>query len=352
MRNTMLKKFLAVTVLAAFASTVGAIGIGNVNVRSSLGQSLNVEIEILAASPQERESLSVKLGSARDSERSNLPSGAASAGGLRVSIERRANGEPYIRVTSVKPVLEPFVNLVIELSSVSGPVTREFAVLLDPPEYTPPRSVEAAPTPPVVQADINKPLAPPPAPSTQSDYGPIRPGETLSRIAAKVRPQNATLQQTMLGIFRHNPSAFINNNMNLIRAGHRLRIPAADQIAALPQADSAQALRTQTTAWAASRPAAAADAPTTSKPKTPPPPPPSKPAAAPAKAKDGGKPVVKLSSGNPGSKASSIEDRMRMLEEDLAARERALNDANERIKRLEKATAGSTGSPAAGERQK
>ena len=295
MRNTMLKKLLAITLLGAFASTAGAIGMGNVTVRSSLGQSLNVEIEILAASPQERESLSVKLGSARDHERSNLPSGAASAGGLRVSIERRANGEPYVRVTSLKPVLEPFVNLVIELSSVAGPVTREFAVLLDPPEYTPPRSVEAAL--PVAQPEISKPLAP--APSTESDYGPIRPGETLSRIAAKVRPQNASLQQTMLGIFRNNPSAFINNNMNLLRAGHRLRIPAADQIAALPQADSAQALRTQTTAWAASRAAAAADAPTTAQPQTPPPPPPSKPAAAPAKAQAVGKPVVKLSSGGP-----------------------------------------------------
>ncbi len=354
MRISALKNHFTAGLFALlFATGAGAVGMGNVNVRSSLGQNLDVEIEILSASPEERGTLSARLGTARDYERSSLPLGATTSAGIRVSIERRTNGDPFIRVTSIKPVLEPFINLMIELSSMSGPVTREFAVLLDPPEYTPPRSVVAAPAPPVAQPEVVKPAPPPPVQATESDYGPVRPGETLSRIAAKVRPQNATLQQTMLGIFRTNPAAFINNNMNLLKTGHRLRIPAADQIAALPQADSAQALRQQTTAWAANRPAAVADAPATPKPKAAPPPPPSKPAAPPAKSKEGGKPVVKLSSGNPGGKASSIEDRVRMLEEDLAARERALNDANERIKRLEKATAGAaSGSPAAGERQK
>jgi pilus assembly protein FimV len=350
MRNSALKKLVALAMLAAFASSVCAVGMGNVNVISSLGQNLNVEIEILSASPQERETLSAKLGAARAYERSSLSSGTAGSSGIRVTVERRPNGEPFIRVTSLKPVVEPFLNLVIELTSVSGPVTREFAVLLDPSEYTPPRSVETAP-PPVTGLETKK--QPLPVQPAESDYGPIRPGETLSRIAARVRPQNATLQQTMAGIFRNNPAAFINNNMNLLKAGHRLRIPPLDQMAALPQTDSAQALRTQTTAWAASRPAVAAEAPVTPKPAArPAPPPPSKPAA-PAKAKDSGKPVVKLSSGTPGGKGSSIEDRVRMLEEDLAARERALTDANERIKRLEKAASGSpAGSPAAGERQK
>jgi pilus assembly protein FimV len=349
MRTAALKKLFAFVILAFFASAVGAVGMGNVNVLSALGQNLNVEIEILSVSPQERDTLGAKLGSPRSYERSNLPLGAAGSSGIRVSIERRASGEPFIRVTSLKPIVEPFVNLVIELSSVSGPVTREFAVLLDPTEYTPPRSVEAAPKPAVAAAEVSKPVPPPPpVQAAESDYGPIRPGETLSRIAAKVRPQNATLQQTMVGIFRNNPAAFINNNMNLLKAGHRLRIPAPDQIAALPQADSAQTLRTHTTTWASNRPVVA-DAPSSSKPQAPPPPS-SKPTAT-AQAKDGGKPVVKLSSGTPAGKGSSIEDRLRMLEEDLAARERALTDANERIKRLEKAAAGSP-APAAGERPK
>ncbi len=343
MRNVAVKKLFALAILVLFSSAAGAVGMGNVNVLSSLGQTLNVEIEIISVSPQERDTLSAKLGSPRSYERSSLPMGAAGVSGVRVSLERRTNGEPYIRVTSAKPVLEPFINLVIELISVSGPVSREFAILLDPPEYTPPKSVEATPAPAVAAPEIKKPVPPPPpVQAAESDYGPVRPGETLSRIAAKVRPQNTTLEQTMLGIFRNNPAAFINNNMNLLKAGQRLRIPAADQIAALPQADSTQALRTHTTAWTSHRPVPTAEA-VAPKPRTPP----AEKQSVAAKPASGGKPVVKLSRGGVAGKDTSIEDRVRMLEEDLAARERALNDANERIKRLERAA---SGAPAAGER--
>ena len=334
-------RFFMFAVFVSLSSAASAVGIGTVNVLSSLGQTLLVEIEIISVSPQERDTLSASLGSPRSYERSSLPMGAAGVSGIRVSMERRANGEPYIRVTSIKPVLEPFINLVIELNSVSGPVSREFAVLLDPPEYTPPKSVEAAPAPVVAAPEAKKPAPPPPVQPVESDYGPVRPGETLSRIAAKVRPQHATLAQTMVGIFRNNPAAFINNNMNLLKAGQRLRIPAADQIAALPQADSAQALRTHTTAWSAHRSVPTAEA-VPPKPHTPPA---EKQAA--AKPAGGGKPVVKLSRGGIAGEDTSIEDRVRMLEEDLAARERALTDANERIKRLEKAA---SGTPTAGER--
>jgi len=344
MRSLAIKKLLAFAMLAIFASTASAVGMGRLNVLSSLGQILNVEIEIISVAAEDRGTLSAKLGSARAYERSTLPLGAAGSSGIRVSVEQRANGEPYIRVTSAKPVNEPVVNLLIELTSQSGPVTREFAVLLDPPELVAPRVVEAEPQPSVAAAAIKTP-APAPVSTPDTEYGPIRSGETLSRIAAKVRPQNATVEQTMLGIFRNNPAAFIKNNMNLLKAGHRLRIPAPDQITALPQADSTQALRAHITAWLSNRPAVATER-STPKPRIPPV---ERKAAVAAKTGDGGKPVLKLSHGATAGKDSSIEDRVRMLEEDLAARERALNDANERIKKLEKAA---TASPAAGERPK
>lgn len=349
MRSPVIKSLVSGVMLAVFASTAGAVGMGRLNVLSSIGQRLHVEIELISVSKDERGTLSAKLGSALAYERANLRMSAAAESGVRVSVEQRANGEPYLRATSARPINEPFVNLLIELMSLSGPVTREFPVLLDPPEITPAKSVEAESRPPLA---VVEPKPPAPAPvraadsETASAYGPIKRGETLSRIAAKVRPQNATLQQTMLGIFRNNPAAFINNNMNLLKAGHRLRIPDADQIAALSQAESVQALRTQTAAWASNRPAAAAEA-RAPQPQTPPA---EGKAAAAAPTGDRGKHVVKLSSGATAGKAPSSEDRVRMLEEDLAARERALNDANERIKRLERAASGVPA--AAAERQK
>ncbi len=312
------------------ASGASAVGMGRVNVLSSIGQRLLVEIEITSVTKEDRGTLSAKLGSARDYERANTVIGAAGSSGVRASVELRANGEPYIRVTSAHPVNEPFVNLVIELSSQSGPITREIAVLLDPPEITFARSADVAPP-------VATPRATTPAPAataiaaTDTEYGPVQRGDTLSRIAARVRPRNATLEQTMLGIFRHNPAAFINNNMNLLKVGHRLRIPGADELSSLPQKESAKELYDQTSAWTARR-VAPTDA-ITAKPRPAPAEP--KPVT-PAKSGGASKPVVKLSRGAVG-KDAPLEDRVRMLEEDLAARERALKDANERIKRLEQA---------------
>lgn len=351
MCSNVMKKLFVFSVLALFASMAQAVGMGRLNVLSALGQPLRVEIELLSVDKQELGTLNARLASPRAYERSNLPMGAAGSTGIRVSVEKRANGEPYIRVISTQPVNEPFVNLVIELSSLSGPVTREFAVLLDPPELMTEKPAVTEARPPVAStAAVAEPKTPAPAALASpavSEYGPVRRGETLSRIASKVRPHSATVEQTMLGIFRNNPAAFINNNMNLLKAGRRLRIPDADQIAALPQSESTKALRAQTAAWSANRRAvtAAADAGTPKSGNQ------SEDSKAAAVAKDGAsnKYVVKLSRGTPAPGKGSLEDRVRMLEEDLAARERALSDANERIKKLEKVT---TEAPAAGSQAK
>ena len=51
-------------------------------------------------------------------------------------------------------------------------------------------------------------------------------GDTLWAIASKVRPnRRISVQQTMLALQRANPEAFINNNINLLKAGYLLRVP-------------------------------------------------------------------------------------------------------------------------------
>lgn len=338
--GTSLKHLIVFSILALMPCLAAAVGMGGLNVLSPLGQRLHVEIELIAVEKQDVGTLSARLGSPSAYERSNLQMGAAAATGVRVSVERRANGTHYVRVTSGQPVNEPFVNLLIELTSRSGMITREYAVLLDPPEIEPPKP---APAPAAAVSMPVKPVAPvaaaaPPTPAPAApagEYGPVQRGETLSRIAGRVRPQGATLQQTMMGIFRANPAAFINSNINLLRAGHRLVIPDAAQISALAQSEATREVQNQATAWGAARrtPADSAAPPAAPKPAES-----AAPPAAAARGSETRKDVVKLSRSEPGpGKGRSTEDRLRMLEEELIAREKALNDANERIKKLEKA---------------
>jgi pilus assembly protein FimV len=179
---------------------------------------------------------------------------------------------------------------------------------------------------------------PAPQRAAAREYGPVKRGETLGKIAAQTKPEGVSLEQMLVGIFRDNPEAFINNNMNLIRAGATLQIPDSERLAAIPKRDAAHEVRVQTTDWnryrrrLSDRPAKASEKADAAAPKREP-----KVKVEDKAAEKGSKDVLRLSKGQPkGKKGQSIEDRVQALEEELIARERALNEANKRIQELEK----------------
>src|SRR5204863_2918507 len=76
---------------------------------------------------------------------------------LRFSVEKRANGSAYLKITSVAPVNEPFVDMLLEVSWPAGRIQREYPILLDPPGYS------SNSTPPTVAAAPSRPADSPPA---------------------------------------------------------------------------------------------------------------------------------------------------------------------------------------------
>lgn len=56
-------------------------------------------------------------------------------------------------------------------------------------------------------------------------YGPIGPYDTLWSIARRVRPGQASVEQTMTALVRLNPNAFIDGDRNRIRGGMILEVP-------------------------------------------------------------------------------------------------------------------------------
>ncbi len=58
----------------------------------------------------------------------------------------KPNGKSVIRVTSTKPVREPYLNFLVEVLWPNGRLLREYTVLLDPPMY-PPHSGGQLPAP-------------------------------------------------------------------------------------------------------------------------------------------------------------------------------------------------------------
>ncbi|MDP1557347.1 MAG: FimV/HubP family polar landmark protein [Nitrosomonas sp.] len=347
--------------------TVYAAGLGKLTLNSALGQPLKVEIDLVAVENNEISSLTANLASHeafRQAGITYLPFFST----LQISIEPRANGDSYIKITSPQLVNEPFLNILIELSWASGRLMREYTVLLDPvesekPELVAPtiRNVPIAvkirsnesevPTASVVQqitAKSNSGIGSYPDYPSKTTYGPVTRGDTLSRIAMQVSPQGVSLDQMLIALFRANRDAFIGDNINLLRVGKILRIPSNSEIKSISETEANAQVKVQIVNWRnyQNKLAAASN---------------EQPKREVLKHADAGQittmltgeqaaslkgrpeEILRLSSGSFNGDASggyggvgSPQDRIQMIEEDSIARSLALIEANERIALLEK----------------
>lgn len=352
------KKFKIAGLLAVLLSVwmeAGAAGLGRLTVQSALGQPLKAEIELYSVGRDELPSVNAKLANI-DAFRQARIERLDTLNGLRFSVEQRPNGQPIVRITSSAPVNDPFLDLLIELNWASGRLLREYTLLLDPPVEAKPAAPVERPTPPVTSAPVeSKPAAvqkpaEPAKPVVKDEakaekpalkeYGPVEKGQTLRGIASKLKPSDATTEQMMVGLYQANKSAFIDGNMNRLRKGEVLKVPDFESLmlAASPS-QARQMVHEQAAEWRATHgksgetvaaPAkdkAAAGKVEPAKPET------QLSAAAPAKD------VLKLSKGEPvavGKADAKTADRLHAMEEDLAAKSRALKEAQDRVAQLEK----------------
>src|SRR5260221_657007 len=165
----------AVVALFMGAALAQAAGLGKLTVNSALGQILNAEIDLVSLQPGELDSLSARVASPeafRDARIEYSPALRL----LRFSVEKRANGQPYLKVSSAAPVNEPFVDVLLEVTWPAGRVQREYPILLDPPGYAQgrvaPPTVAAAPTPRTAETPpAAAPAASPSAPSSAAASG-------------------------------------------------------------------------------------------------------------------------------------------------------------------------------------
>jgi pilus assembly protein FimV len=263
----MARRFLVgIPLLTGLVPLAGhALGLGEIELRSALNQPFAADIPLALDPSDDPAAVQVRLAPPETFARFGLDRPAFLAD-LRFAVDAGA-GSPVIRVASGRPVSEPFVSILVEVTWPKGRLLREYTVLLDPPAFAAPavppvaapaaglapRVVERAPAP------APPPAVPPPAAAGDdgSTYGPVQPNETLWVIASRVRPDAAvTVNQAMLALFRANPEAFAGN-INRLRAGAILRVPAAGEMAAISGADAE--VRAQMASWRASLPAVADD---------------------------------------------------------------------------------------------
>jgi pilus assembly protein FimV len=82
-----------------------------------------------------------------------------------------------------------------------------------------------------------------PAPSGQQVT--VKPGDTAGRIAAQSKPASISLDQMLVALLKSNPDAFIGGNINRLKSGAVLDIPAAEDAAAVPAGEASRTIIAQ-----------------------------------------------------------------------------------------------------------
>ena len=375
MPNTDKRNRFKATVLAAAIAVLPlathAAGLGKITVLSALGQPLKAELEV-TATRDEAPSLQARVAAADAFRQAGIEYSPALMT-LRFSRDiKERGGRRYLEISTDRPLNEPFIDMLVELTWASGRLVREYTFLLDPPDLaakavpapvaapevkTEPAMVKpvekaaapvAAETRPVVDSRpaVSKQPAEKPAariaekPATGSSRTVVA-GDTLGKIAAQTKPEGVSLDQMLVSLFRSNKEAFDGGNMNRLKAGKILSIPdaeAANQVSAgdarkevVAQAADFNVYRKRLASAAAAEPAKDQGAKQAVSGKIAPK---VEDKAPLAKGKD--KLEVSRTEAARDAKGKPLQGRIATLEEDLVARDRALKEASGRIAELEK----------------
>jgi len=274
--------------MACAVPTAGnALGLGEIHVDSALNEPLAAEIDIVGAEPEELVGLIATVAN-RDTFAHFGAERPAFLNNTTFKVTKDARGKPILSIRSTESFTEPLIDFVVDLRWRNGQLIRQYSLLLDPAGYpsatqmatalpVPPQGVLPAPvvTSPVVTAPITaahvttapaaadqvttvpvgtrapSTVAADAAASGQNAAHSITVGAkaTLHGIAVRAGARSdADINRMMIAIFRANPGAF-TGNINRLRMGATLRIPGAEEVAAISSADANRETRAQMREW-------------------------------------------------------------------------------------------------------
>jgi len=381
-----LKRISLAVCLALMPFAANAAGLGKLSVISGLGEPLNAEIELLSTDADELATLTAAIApedaySVQGIDRTPIHSS------IKIELGKKPDGTPVLRLSTRQPVSDPFLDMLIQVDWATGRLLREYTALLDPPGYTSqtstPQSSTSSSQVTNGQKEAPSPVASGEAPvakikasgtnksyskktaskasqnsesaikadsssmqaTSAEDYTTQR-GDTLHAIASNMQVEGVSLDQMLVGLYRANKNAF-DGNMNRLKVGQIIHALSKDELDAISAREARTEIHAQAADWNAYRNKLAgmvADIPATEQSKTSQ----SSGGKITAKAEDkalpeaaGPKDVVKLSKNDTGQKnasvnAKAVQDKLNSLQEEATAREKSVQEANDRTAALEK----------------
>ena len=220
--------------LCCLSLSVQALSMAGIEVQSHKGEPLRAEISVLSATADEWAQLVVKVAPAERFEQLGLVFSPA-MGQIQVELFESSDGSKRIRLLSPQAFSDHFVDLLIEAQTASGKWVKAFTLMLKP-------------APVKVDAPIQLPLAANALPQTQQAPAAehiVQQGESASQIIQKWLTEDMSMQQMLVALLKTQPDAFIQGNVNLLRAGAVLKAPSQTAVRAIDSEDARQFLLAQ-----------------------------------------------------------------------------------------------------------
>ncbi len=216
------KSFLKVLclVLLSWSCSVGAVSLGAPLLQSRPGEPLRVEIPIRLGADEQNSlsSLNVSIPGKAAYERLGISQKILELNPQAMVYRNRQEKLMVLveTVNSVPMTDDPFLDILVNLSWSSGSLTKTFTLLL---------------------GDVQKIL--------------VKPGQTLSEIAAVMAPQleGATLDQTMMALYKANPDAFASGSINRLAAGAELNKPSQALLRSISPTEANQFIAEANEQW-------------------------------------------------------------------------------------------------------
>ena len=236
------------------SQAAAALSLGEIHVRSHFAEPFLAEISLPSYTAEEMESINIHIASRKQYEEMGYDY-SSFIQNFRFEVKENAAGALYIEVRSDAAVKELSVSLLIEVTTINGRIVKGYDILLTPkaisanePQQTPTsqQSTVALQT----KTLVNK--KPSPTQKTHPskikklsdgglEYTSVGNGESLSRIAQKIRPRKSMhMLQVMLALYKQNPDAFVNGNINNLKAGVSLKLHDIDTIEDVSKLEAAR----------------------------------------------------------------------------------------------------------------
>lgn len=233
---------LALALAPAFSNPVLGLGLGDVKLMSYLNEPLRAEVALLDVKDLDIEDIRVRMATQEDFDRLGVER-AYFLSSIQFQIVVDGASSKILMTTS-EPLLEPYLDFLLETRWPDGRLLREYTVLVDLPK---PIMVQTTPEPDPVPAQVTPPkntvttapVTSKPKRKYDRDVGEqpapgqrylVQAQDSLWEIAAAGRPANASVAQTMIATVAMNSDAFQGANINGLKAGYVLEMPGPDDI--------------------------------------------------------------------------------------------------------------------------